>query len=209
MESSQKRPQGMLAFTVIWLGQVISLLGTGMGQFALTLWVYDKTEAATPITLMGFAFILPMVLLGPFVGTLVDRGNRKLMMMVSDLAAAINTVVILVLYTTGNLEVWHLYITSAVAGTFNGFQWPAFSAAIPLMIPKEHYTRVNSMLDMAGAASGIFAPIFAGALIAPIGVVGILIIDIVSAAAAVGTLLFSYIHSRPKRKKGKRGREGS
>ena len=104
MQTSQNRPTGMRAFTIIWIGQVVSLLGTAMTQFALTLWVYKVTGQATPLALVGFFFVTPMVILGPFVGTLVDRGNRKLMMMFSDLAAA-NTVVILLLFSTGNLQI--------------------------------------------------------------------------------------------------------
>ncbi|TES91767.1 MAG: MFS transporter [Anaerolineales bacterium] len=198
----------MRAFTIIWLGQVVSLLGTAMTQFALTLWVYKVTGQATPLALVGFFFVTPMVILGPFVGTLVDRGNRKLMMMLSDLAAAANTVVILLLFSTGNLQIWHLYITAAIAGIFNGFQWPAFSAAITMMIPKEQYGRANGMLEMAGAASGVFAPILAGALIAPLGIAGIMIIDLVSASAAIVTLFFAHIPQPPKTEEGREGEGG-
>ena len=208
MQTSQNRPTGMRAFTIIWLGQVVSILGTAMTQFALTLWVYKVTGQATPLALVGFFFITPMVILGPFVGTLVDRGNRKLMMMLSDLAAAANTVVILILFSTGNLQIWHLYITAAIAGIFNGFQWPAFSAAITMMIPKEQYGRANGMLEMAGAASGVFAPILAGALIAPLGIAGIMIIDLVSASAAIGTLFFAHIPQPPKTEEGHEGEGG-
>jgi len=208
MQTSQNRPTGMRAFTIIWLGQVVSLLGTAMTQFALTLWVYKVTGQATPLALVGFFFVTPMVILGPFVGTLVDRGNRKLMMMLSDLAAAANTVVILLLFSTGNLQIWHLYITAAIAGIFNGFQWPAFSAAITMMIPKEQYGRANGMLEMAGAASGVFAPILAGALIAPLGIAGIMIIDLVSASAAIVTLFFAHIPQPPKTEEGREGEGG-
>ena len=103
MQQSQNRPTGMRGFTVVWIGQIVSLLGTAMSNFALTLWAYDVTGRATPLALVGFFFVTPMVVLGPLVGTLVDRGNRKLMMMLSDLAAALTTVIVLVLYATGNL----------------------------------------------------------------------------------------------------------
>ena len=73
----------------MWFGQIISMLGTAMSNFALTLWAYEITGKATPLAMIGFFFITPMVLLGPFVGTIVDRSNRKLMMMLSDLAAAL------------------------------------------------------------------------------------------------------------------------
>jgi len=195
----------MTAFTVIWIGQILSLLGTAMSQFALTLWAYEVTGKATPLALVGFFFVIPMVVLGPFVGVLVDRSNRKLMMMLSDLAAAVTTAVILVLYATDSLQIWHLYLTATIAGIFQGFQWPAYSASIALMLSKEQYARANGMLELAGNASGIFAPILAGALIGTLGLAGILVIDLVSAAAAIGTLLFVHVPQPPQTKAGREG----
>jgi len=208
MENLQRRPTGMTAFIVIWIGQIVSLLGTAMSQFALTLWTYDVTGKATPLALVGFFFVTPMVVLGPFVGVLVDRSNRKLMMMLSDLAAALVTVIVLILYATGNLQIWHLYITATISGIFQGFQWPAYSAAITLMLPKEQYVRANGMLELAGNASRIFAPLLAGALIGPLGLAAILIVDLVSAAAAIGTLLFVHVPQPARTEAGREG-EGS
>jgi MFS family permease len=131
--------------------------------------------------------------LAPFIGVLVDRSNRKLMMMLSDLAAALTTALVLGLYLSGNLQIWHLYFTAAITGLFQGFQWPAYSAAISLMLPKEQYARANGMLSMAEGASAVFAPILAGVLIAPIGLAGILVIDLAAAAIAIGALLFSHV----------------
>ena len=193
MQTPQKRPTGTVAFTTVWIGQVVSLLGTAMSNFALTLWAYEVTGKATPLALVGFFFVTPMVVLGPFVGVLVDRSNRKLMMMLSDLAAALTTAIVLILYATGNLQIWHLYVTATISGIFQGFQWPAYSAAIALMLPKEQYGRANGMLELAGNASRVFAPLLAGALLGPVGLVGLLTIDLVSAAVAIGTLLFVHI----------------
>jgi MFS family permease len=184
---------------------VTSLLGTAMSNFALTLWAYEQTGKATPLAMIGFFFVAPQVALSPFIGVLVDRGNRRLMMMLSDLAAALTTVLVLILLSTDNLQIWHLYLTAAIYGIFQGFQWPAYSAAISLMLPKKHYARANAMLDMATNASGIAAPLLAGALIAPIGIKGILIIDLASAAIAITTLLLVNI---PQPEKSEAGREG-
>jgi DHA3 family macrolide efflux protein-like MFS transporter len=198
----------MVAFSIIWIGQVVSLLGTAMSQFGLTLWAYEVTGKATPLALVGFFFVAPQVALSPFVGVLVDRSNRKLMMMLSDLAAAATTVIILTLYTTDNLQIWHLYGSAAISGIFQGFQWPAYSAAISLMLPKEQYARANGMLAMAGNASAVFAPLLAGALIGPVGLTGILGIDLVSAAVAIGTLLFVQVPQPARTEAGREG-EGS
>ena len=202
--SQQTRPTGMRAFWVIWAGQVISLLGTSMTNFGLTIWAYEKTGEATALALIGFFFITPMVILSPTAGAIVDRSNRKLMMMVSDLAAGLTTIVQLTLLLSGSLEIWHLYVTAAIAGTFQTFQWPAFSAAITLMVPKEQYARANGLVDLAGAASGIFAPLLAGALLSIIDLTGIMAIDVVSFAFAIGALLFVFI---PQPERSEAGRE--
>ena len=191
--SQQTRPTGMRAFWIIWAGQVVSLLGTSMTNFGLTIWAYEQTGQATSLALIGFFFVTPMVILSPTAGAIVDRSNRKLMMMLSDLAAGLTTIVQLTLLASGNLEIWHLYITAAVAGTFQTFQWPAFSAAITLMLPKEQYGRANGLLELADAASGIFAPMLAAALLSVIGLVGIMTIDVISFAFAIGALLLVFI----------------
>jgi len=198
----------MLAFVIVWLGQAISLLGTSMSGFGLTIWAYQITGKATALALVGFFFVAPMVFFSPIAGAIVDRSNRKLMMMVSDLAAGLVTIGILILYASGQLQIWHLYISSFITGTFQTFQWPAYSAAITLMLPKEQYGRANGMIELAGASSNIFAPILAGALLTFIGLGGILIIDVVTFVVAVGALLFVHV-PQPARTVAGRAGQGS
>ena len=186
----QRAHSGMKGFAVVWIGQFISLLGTAMTTFALTLWAYETTGKATPLALIGFFFLLPMVVLGPFIGVVVDRSNRKLMLMVSDLAAAAITLIVLGLHAAGRLEMWHLYLTSFLAGAFQGFQWPACSVVVTLMLPKDQYARASGMLEMGSNASYVLGPLAAGALIGPLGLEGILVIDLLTAALAVAALTF-------------------
>src|SRR3990172_8175444 len=190
MQDNNHRPTGMTAFTIVWFGQVISLLGSAMTQFALTIWAWQITGSATALALVGFFNFGPTVLLSPIAGALVDRWNRKLVMMLSDLAAGLSTVVILVLYATDNLQIWHLYIAGAFSGAFQAFQFPAYSASISLMMPKEQYARANGMISVADFGSGIFAPVLAALLLGAIGIGGVLAIDIVTFVAAIGALLF-------------------
>jgi len=189
----------MTAFWIVWVGQLVSLLGSGLTQFALTIWVFRETGQATQLALVGVFFMVPLLVLSPVVGVMVDRYDRKLMMMLSDLAAGVTTVLILILYVSGSLEVWHLYVNAAINGLFQGFQWPAYSAALALMVPKKEYVRVNSMLEIVGPASGIVAPILGGSIIGLgdtagfDGLVLIMAIDIVTFVAAIGSLLIIYI----------------
>lgn len=228
MDQNSDRPTGMTAFTIIWIGQILSLLGTAVSQFGMRLWVFEASGGqATPMTRIAFWFFVPMVLFTPLVGVMVDRANRKLMMMLSDLAAAVTTLVVLVLFASGRLEIWHLYVTAFISGTFQGFQWPAYSAAISTMLDKVHYTRANAMLEMAGTSSAIFAPMIAGALLVPLGVwmvnnmpqlasqtsgqpglTALLILDLISAAFAIGTLLFVRI-PQPSRSQSGEEAEGN
>jgi DHA3 family macrolide efflux protein-like MFS transporter len=199
------RPMGMRAFVIILIGQIISMLGTTMTHFGLTIWIYEQTGEATPLALMGFFYFAPMVVLSPVAGAIVDRSNRKLMMMLSDLAAGLVTIVQLTLLATGSLQIWHLYVTAVIATSFQTFQWPAFSAAIAMMLPKEQYGRANGMLELANSAAGIFAPMLAGAMLPLIGLTGIMTIDIVTFSFAVGALLFVFIPQPERTEAGRTG----
>ena len=108
---------GMRGFTIIWLGQFTSMLGSSMTNFALTIWAWEETGTATALALTGLAFVLPNILVYPVAGALVDRWNRKLVMMLSDLAAGIGTIAILLLYTSDSLQIWHLYIIFTFMGS--------------------------------------------------------------------------------------------
>jgi MFS transporter, DHA3 family, macrolide efflux protein len=201
-----KRPSGIKAFGVVWIGQAISLLGTSMTNFALTIWAFQETGLATALALVGFFYILPLLIVSPLAGAIVDRSNRKLMMMVSDLASGVVTIVLFILYAGDNLQIWHLYIGAVISGTFQTFQWPAYSAAITLIVPKQHYARAHALNELAGNSTGIFAPLLAGALLGIIGLQGIFIIDIVSFSAAIGTLLLVHIPQPKQTDEGQQGR---
>jgi MFS transporter, DHA3 family, macrolide efflux protein len=189
---------GMSAFTLIWVGQLISLFSTGMVRFALTIWAWQETGAATALALVGFFSFTPMILAMPIAGVFVDRWPRKLVMILSDLGAGLSTIAILALYLTGNLEIWHLYIAGAFAGVFESFQFPAYSAAVTTMLDKKDYARASGMIGMAESASGIFAPVLAGLMLVVTDIGGILIIDIITFGIAIGILLFVHI-PQPKR----------
>ncbi len=179
----------MFGFTLVWIGQVVSLLGSGMTQFALTIWAWQITGRATALALVGFFGYFPRIIFTPLAGALADRWNRKALMIVSDLAAGLATIAVFVLYKTDALEIWHLFAAAAFAGAFGAFQFPAYQASISLMLPKEQYTRANTMLGLAHSISTVFAPMAAGALLAFIGIGGIMTIDIATFLFAIGTLV--------------------
>ena len=107
---ASKKPQGISAFIIIWIGQIVSILASGMSQFALTIWMYQQTKSPMAMSLMTVFYITPFLILSPFAGLMVDRYNRKLMMMVSDLAAGLSTIGLLILFATGHMQFWYLII---------------------------------------------------------------------------------------------------
>ena len=159
---------------------------------------------------MQVAFITPFLLLSPIAGAMVDRYNRKLMMMISDLGAVLSTAVILVLYSSGHLEFWHLYVAAVINGLGNTFQWPAYSSAISTMVPKEQFGRANGLMSLIDAGPGVLAPVLAGAILA-FNITGpfdsfalIMLIDLVTFFVAIGAFLIVYIPQPPKTEEGEK-----
>lgn len=188
----------MPGFTLVWLGQIVSVLATNMSAFALTIWVFEKTGSATALGLMQVFLITPLLLVSPFAGVMVDRHNRKLMMMISDLLAGLATIAILVLQAFGALQVWHLYVAAIFQGLGNAFQWPAYSAAISTMVSKEQYGRANGMMSLVDMGPGVLAPMLAGALLPLIHLAGVLFIDVATFILAILVLLFVHIPQPPR-----------
>ncbi len=204
MNDSRRLIQGMPAFWLMWAGQIVSLLGSTMTTFALTIWVYQKTGSATALALVGVFYMTPLVILAPLVGVFVDRYDRKLMMMLGDLAAGVVTIGLFILYVSGQLQVWHLYVGALINGIFSGFQSPAFTAALTMMLPKEQYVRAFSMLQTVEPGASILSPLIAGALLGlaqSAGIDGlriIFLIDIITFSAAIGALLLIHVPKPPR-----------
>lgn len=197
LEATQNN-SGMKSFLMIWIGQIFSLTGSAISQFALGIWAWQKTGQATPLAMVGFFFMVPMMIMTPFAGVWVDRWNRKFVMAISDILAGVGTILILVLLTLGQLEIWHLYLAAVLNGVGAAFQWPAYSAAISLLVPKQQYARANGMISLAESATGILAPVLGALLISTIGLANILIIDLVTLSIAIAFLLVVKIPSAKK-----------
>lgn len=193
MKIVQVHPAGMLGFSIIWFGQLVSLTGSGMTVFALTLWAWQATGSATALALMSFFFMGPTVLMSPIAGALVDRWSRKFVMILTDAVSGLATLAVLLLYLFGHLQIWHLYAVAAVVGAFQAFQWPAYSATISVMVDRKHYGRANGMMALAESASAIAAPLLAGILIGFIGIAGVMTIDLITFLFAIMTLALVHI----------------
>jgi len=201
-----KRPSGMLGFSIVWAGQIISVLASNMSWFALTIWAFEKSGSATVLGIVQVSFLLPFLLISPIAGAMVDRYNRKLMMMVSDLGAVLATGGILLLNAADQLEIWHMCVASVIYGLSGTFQWPAYMAAISTMVPKEQYGRANGMMSLIDTGPSVFSPMLAGALLPFIGLTGILTIDVVTFGLAIGALLFVFVPQPPHTEEGQAGK---
>ncbi|MBD2040613.1 MFS transporter [Microcoleus sp. FACHB-672] len=183
----------MRTFLTIWSGQTASLIGSKMSRFSLTIWMWEITEQTTALALFAFFTQIPRILIAPFAGIIVDRYNRKLLMIAGDTVAGISTIAILFLYLTHNLQIWHLYVVGSITGTFEQIQELAYSATISMMVPQKQYSRASSIGFLANYSSNIMAPALAGSLYYLISLAGILTIDLITFVLAVTTVLFVQI----------------
>lgn len=183
----------MRTFTLIWFGQLVSAIGSLMTFFALTLWAWDTTGSATALALVGLSFQLPQIPTTLFAGVIVDRSNRKALMLIGDAVVALATLIIGGLYLMQQLEIWHLYLVAALAGGFSQIQILAYQASVSLIVPNQQYTRAGSMAAIVHYGANIVGPALAGVLYPIIELSGIVAIDLVTFAIAFVTLLIAAI----------------
>lgn len=189
--------RNMRIFYLIWLGQNISALGSQLTAFAIGVWVLRATDSATFYSLMSFFAILPGMIALPLIGPLVDRWDRRRVLLLSDVGAGLATLVIVALLAMQRLEVWHLYVVMGLQSIFSSFQWPALSASITHLVPKEQYVRANGLLQTGAAAAQIASPLLAGILTELIDVTGVIAIDFASFVFSIVTLLIIRFPSSP------------
>ncbi len=177
------------SFLILWGSQAISSLGTAMTNFALIIWAYNQQGTASSIALLSVCSYLPSILFCFVAGTLADRWNKKKIMLVSDFVAALGTSTVLLLYCTGNLEIWHLYVINFILSFMNAFQNPATYVAVSLITPKEHYIRASGMQAFSNSLVTILTPALATAVLAFGGIQIVLCIDLLTFAIAFTVLL--------------------
>jgi MFS family permease len=187
-------------FIIIWSGQIVSAIGSAMTRFALTIWVWQLTEKATNIALISFSQQLPLIFVSLFAGVLVDRYSRKFLIILGDTSAILCTIIIGLLYATNNLQVWYLYCLIAGSACFGHVQYLAYVASLPLIVPKQHYTRASSMIALISPASAIVSPALASILYPAIGLFGIILIDIATFTVAATIIFILSIPQPPQTK---------
>jgi len=179
----------MSNFVLIWIGQVLSLVGSRMTGFALSLWVYQHTNSTVQFTLLILSTTLPTILISPIAGVIVDRFPRRWIMIISDFCAGLCTLLIAWLFIINHLEIWSLCLVSAISASFNVFQGLAYSSATTLLVPKAQLGRASSMTQIRLAIAEILSPALAAALLVTVQLSGIIIIDLSTLVLALICLL--------------------
>jgi MFS family permease len=180
---------GNRIFTLVWLGHVASLLGSGLTNFSLGVWAFQRTGSATQFALIGFCSALSAVVALPLAGPLVDRYDRRLTMLLSNVAAGAVKLSVLLLLLAGRLGMWHIYVAAACIGWSAMFLNLAFTTATTVLVRKTRLGRASGMTQAAQAAGQVVPPLLAGVLISVINIQGILLIDLSSYVLAISALL--------------------
>ncbi|OYD87123.1 MFS transporter [Nostoc sp. 'Peltigera membranacea cyanobiont' 213] len=168
----------MRIFIFIWLGQMLSLIGSSLTSFALGIWVYQNTNSVTLLGLILLSATLPSSLISPVAGVLVDRWQRRWVMIISDFGAGLSTLAIaLLFFTLGKLEIWHICVALAISSGFSAFQLPAYNAATTLLVSKQYLARASGMIQLGRAVAQLLSPMLGGLLLVTIQLQGIIVID--------------------------------
>ncbi len=177
-------------FFTIWTGQAFSLFGSQLVSFAVIWWLTQTTGSATVLATASLVGLLPQVILGPFTGTLVDRWNRRITMIVADGLITLATITLAVLFALGIVQIWQVYGLLFIRSVCGGFHWPAMQASTSLMVPKEHLSRIQGLNQMLQGGMSIAAAPLGALLLAVLPMQGILMIDVATAMLAITPLLF-------------------
>lgn len=190
MNNIKNNIHSLRRFLLLWASQSISTIGTAMTDYALIVWIYGQNGTASSVSMLTLCSFMPTILFRFIAGAVADRWNKKRIMLVCDLVAAMGTLAILLLFSTGSLTIVALYIITFLLSLMNAFQVPAAYVATSLLIPEEQYTRAGGLQAFSGAAISILSPALAGVVLAWGGMEAVLLTDLCTFAVAFGTLLF-------------------
>ncbi|AZZ97454.1 MFS transporter [Pseudoalteromonas rubra] len=188
-ETIKNSSSGMKTYYLMWLGQMVSVLGSGITSFAVGIWLLGETDSVTSFTMVAVITGLPAIIFSPIIGALVDRYDRKLILIFADTLSALVTLGLAACFYFDMLNMWIIFIGVGISAIATAFQGPANIAAITTLIERKDYGRVSGLMQMIGSISLIAGPLLAGALLAFVDLFTIFIIDLVTFVFALCTLL--------------------
>lgn len=187
------KQQSIKTFYIMAATQTLSILGSAMTSFALSIWIFTETGNTTPLMIVGVMVMLPRMFLGSLRGVIADRLNRKMLIVFSDAMQALPTLLLVVAFLSGSFALWMLYIATFIQGLFMMIQSPAIYASVTMLVPDSKRDRANAILEVVGPAAGLVAPVVGGLLYAVIGVAGVMAIDVLSFLVAVTVIAMVHI----------------
>ena len=173
------------SFLIVWFGQLVSSIGSGLTAFALGIYIFQQTGSATCYSLILLAVFLPSLLLKPIGGTLADRVNRKALMIIGDLGSAVGVVFIVLLMFVGKTDIWIIYLGTIVSSIFVALQNPAYKASVTDLVDKAFYSKASGLMQLAESSKFLVSPIIAGFLLKYMNIKQILIIDAITFLIAI------------------------
>lgn len=179
---------GLRDFLLIWIGQMVSVIGSRLTSFALGIWVLKTTGSTTKFALIFVAMALPALLVAPLAGALVDRWDRRRVMLACDALSATAMLTLAALQFSGQLQLGHIYAVAALSALANAFHQPAYAASVPLLADRDQLARVNGLVQTGFAMAQVLGPLLAGTLVATLSMSGVLLIDAATFLIGVATL---------------------
>ncbi len=177
-------------FLLIWFGQFISIIGTGLTIFSLGVYVYQQTSTASSYVFILMCAFLPPFLLKPYGGILADRYDRRLMMVIGDSGATLGLLFIFIMMLKGNIEIWQIYLGIAASSIFSAFQEPAYKALVTDLLPETQYAKASGLMQLASSAQYLISPFLAGILLTIIDIKFVFLIDITTLLIASSIVIW-------------------
>jgi len=165
-------------FLLLWSGELISAIGSGLTSFGLGVYVFQQTGKASAMALVTLLAFLPSLLLGPVAGVLADRYDRRLLMVLGDSLSALGLVFILVGMLQGEAQLWQICVGVTISSVFSSLLDPAYKATVTDLLTEDQYTKASGLVQVASSAKYLISPIIAGFLLTVADIKLLLVIDI-------------------------------
>jgi DHA3 family macrolide efflux protein-like MFS transporter len=175
-----RRLQGMQAFYALLGGQLISVIGSGMTRFGLSVWILAETGNMSAYTTMIFFAIFPAGLGALFTGPFIDRWDRRKLFIGANLIASLAILAMAILFFTGSMTLWHLYLAMAINGMASAFISPAMQSSARLLVPKEKLNRASGLSQLLRPMETILAPSLAGFIVGAFDLEVVFIVDFIT-----------------------------
>jgi MFS transporter, DHA3 family, macrolide efflux protein len=189
---------GLRNFLLIWFGQLVSGVGSRLTSFALGVWVYDTTGSTTQFAMVFVAMAVPVVLVSPFAGALVDRWDRRRTMIVCESISIVVIAALALSAAIGELSMWQIYLGVGSTAVANCFLQPAYAASVPLLADRDQLVRLNGMIQTGQGFALVGGPALAGVLMQFFGLSVVLLVDALTFAVGAICIAIARIPRPPR-----------